>query len=327
LFSAFIAWPEPTAPVRSQHLPGLLRQQPRHNRSATPRQMRRERPRHQAQRPCQDVRQHQVIRPPRPHCPITPTIRAPAAQHRADAVEHGVLPRDAYRPWLDVRRPYAPVQQPRRRHRQNAGPGPQVQNAPRPAIRHALQRTQTAAGRAVLAGPERERGIECQTDSPRRHRPNKMRAAHHETAADHLLRECGTGACEPTIRGDCDAARLWVYPSQGGRQRQRRNQRRVALTRRLDAFHPPPRAGGIAEEPDGRAHAAQRGLEHFQRRLRHLDTDGLERGRTDPHPVCPLVDDCRRPATSAPAACHSPGVDVAPERTHVAEVDGPDPRA
>ena len=59
-----------------------------------------------------------------------------------------------------------PVQQPRRGHRQDARPGAEIENAPRPPPCDALQRAQTAARRAVLAGSEGQARIQGQRDPP-----------------------------------------------------------------------------------------------------------------------------------------------------------------
>ena len=101
--------PQPPSAIRQQNLPYLIRQQPRHDRGATRRQMHRKRPNHQAQRTRQDIRQHKVARPAR-----TAGSRQPSARqlHNVNPIRlsSAFRPPNRHRPWINVPRQLAAVQ-------------------------------------------------------------------------------------------------------------------------------------------------------------------------------------------------------------------------
>src|SRR5260370_2042328 len=76
-------------------------------------------------------------------------------------VEAGVVAGHPNRYWIDVAREYCPVQRLRRRNRQHAGAGAEVEHAPRTiSLQHGIEQQQAAARGAMMADAERQRRLD-----------------------------------------------------------------------------------------------------------------------------------------------------------------------
>ena len=121
---------------------------------------------HEAERPGQDVGEHQIVRPRPPHRRVAPAIRQPRRTSLPDPVQRRVLGGDAHRPRLDVGRQHAAGN----RAAPRPSPGcPSRCRDPACAAAAGAPRArahEAAPGRAVLAGAEGEARIQRQCDPP-----------------------------------------------------------------------------------------------------------------------------------------------------------------
>ncbi len=152
--------------------------------------------RHQAQRAGQDIGQHQIelLR-----ARALPAIAQPRRHAAAQAVQRGVLRRDAHGPRIVVHRQHAPAQQARRRHRQDARSAAHVDD-PR-GRRCATASSARRQPRVLPCSPE-PNARPASTVSVWRPWPARaiqMRAAYGEALADRLFRERRIHARQPAL--------------------------------------------------------------------------------------------------------------------------------
>jgi hypothetical protein len=158
------------------------RRQPRHRR------------RHELQRREQNIGEHEVERralaqPPCPHA------RGPHDRNcRAHPVVPCIVARAAHGDGIEVARKGWPPQGLRRRDREHAAAGADIENAPRPArLRDPIEGQQAAAGGAVVAGAEGERGFDLDADAIWRYARAVVGAVDEETP--------GGDRCKPVEAG------------------------------------------------------------------------------------------------------------------------------
>jgi hypothetical protein len=187
------------------------------------------------------------------------------------AIDAHVRARDPHRDRIDVARHHLPMQRPRRRDRQHAGAGSDVEDGTR-AGRAPLERQEAAARGAMVAGAEGERGFDLDRDAVSPHivtmvcrvndeaagrdRPQAFEACLHPVPGQGCLERDRMGGVGPgrerdqsahgglvrrlaKMDGDAPAARSVL-----ARPRDRR-QRVKAFGRRIDD---PPRRGLIRRE-------------------------------------------------------------------------------
>ncbi len=156
-------------------------------------------PRHLAQRPRQNVGQHEVIGSSPAHAWSAPTVRHPGRDQRTKPVILCIRPRHANGLRLDIDGQHASVQQACGGQCQYPAAGPHIDDAPRPPPGRKFQCSERAARRAMLAGPEGKAGIQRQRDPSRNGSVVQVAAANREPTTDQLFRERGIGSCQPSV--------------------------------------------------------------------------------------------------------------------------------
>ena len=147
---------------------------------------------------------------------------------------------DADRSRVNVAGQYFAVQQFRCGDRENSRSSSDIERSVKlPSTRQALERQETAAGRRMLAGTERNRRVHRNPDCSRRHLPIMMRAVNKEPADPQgwkgqlVLRE-------PVARGEAFLAEFRQSSTRGsGGKRELRRELRVRRTRLPIGLDPP----------------------------------------------------------------------------------------
>ena len=226
------------------------------------------------------------------------------AHQQRDAVAHDIAAGDADRIAVDVGRHHPVPQQFRRRDRQDAGPGPDIERmAKAMASRQPVERQEAAAGRLMLAGAECCRGVNQNPDRTGRDAAVMMRSADME-AADPLRWEGQLVFRQPVAVGepllpDLDeraASRRRGKSEPCGKRRRQQWSTRVGLD--------PPLARGAFEKRDG-LDSFVKNREHRGRRMcaAHSADNPPDGARLDPHPA-PLRASGAREQASIKSARH-----------------------
>ncbi len=120
----------------------------------------------------------------------------------ADGVQRGILPRHDRRTRIDVAGQHFSPQRLGRGDSENAGAGAEIENAPRHlAAQHLIEQQQAAARGAVVAGAERQRGLDLDAELVRRHVRAIMPTVDDETAGRDRRKAFEAGP-DPVLGGD-----------------------------------------------------------------------------------------------------------------------------
>ena len=266
------------AAVGGQHHAGLRVQQSGQDRRAARGEVGSQVRRHGTERPGEDIGEHQVVGGPGAHHGL-PARGHPAMHLPAQPVQPRVLRRHPHGPGVAVGGQHGPVQQPRRRHRQDAGAAAQVQDAPRLAVQHPLERPQAAARGTVLAGAECHPGVQHQRGAARHMACGQVCAADDEAAPHALLGKRRFRPGKPSAHFGRPPLQHGRLAGEQGGQQQPGLQFPVGMARCPHALHRPDAPGLIRQEQADRvAGQPERRLEPLKSMFGNGDRDGFEFG-------------------------------------------------
>ena len=151
----------------------------------------------------QNIGEHEIERCARPHAAIGQAVPLNDRDERANAVETRITARHLNTDWINVAGCDRPPRCLRCRDGEHAGPAADIENAARAlSIENAVEREQTALGRAVVPGAEGERSLDLDTDPIRCNAVAVVRAVDHKPPNSYRRQPC-KALGYPIARRDC----------------------------------------------------------------------------------------------------------------------------
>jgi hypothetical protein len=174
---------EALQPIRRDRRAGLRWKQPRQHDASVRRNKTSERPGEPSERLQQDVRKHEIVGGARAKAAVEETGGPDHLDERARFVCARVLPRGRDSMWVNVARKDGTPAGARRRDGEHAAAGADVENTSGPTrLEKTVEREQTAARRAVMAGAEGQRRLDFDAGTICADARAVVAAVHDETA-------------------------------------------------------------------------------------------------------------------------------------------------